>query len=171
MKQSILSQPWGFHCDDTHPNELCRWSSGCPPLWRSQPSDGPPASWCCSAQRMLGSWWSSGLLKYKILSACGRTLGWRSSQTNGLDILTMTKVSFGDFFFFTWVNKSLHRVPIDFAVDVEHNHLTKAFGGFLHGNGHVLFYIVLPGTCTSQTFGDKNEQASLSFDRAAFDSC
>lgn len=74
---------------------------------------------------------------------------------------------------FTWVNESLHRVPIDFAIDVEHNHLSKAFGGFLHGNGHVLFYVVLPGIRTNQSWGEffffakpetKHEEAALSFD-------
>lgn len=48
----------------------------------------------------------------------------------------------------TWVNKSFHRVPIDFAIDVEHNNLSKAFWGFLHCNGHVFFHIMLPGICT-----------------------
>lgn len=67
-------------------------------------------------------------------------------QPNGRRIQTMTKVSFLGWWF-TWVDKSLHRMPVDFAIDVEHNHLTKAFRRFLHGDGHVLFYIVLPGIC------------------------
>lgn len=50
---------------------------------------------------------------------------------------------------FTWINKSFHRVAVDFAVDVEHNHLPKAFWGLLHCNGHVFFHIVLSGICTN----------------------
>lgn len=35
-------------------------------------------------------------------------------------------------------------VPVDYTVDVEHNHLAKALWGLLHRNGHVLLNIVLP---------------------------
>lgn len=50
----------------------------------------------------------------------------------------------------TWVNKSFHRVPIHSAVDVEHNHLSEAFWGLLHGNVHVFLHIVLPEICTNK---------------------
>lgn len=60
-----------------------------------------------------------------------------------------------DFMFVTWVNKSFHRVAIDSAVNVEHNHLSKAFRGLFHSNGHVLFHIVLPGIHTNPVVRDK----------------
>lgn len=44
----------------------------------------------------------------------------------------------------TRVNKSLHWVSIDLAVDVEHNHLSEAFRGLLHRNGHILLHVMLP---------------------------
>lgn len=45
----------------------------------------------------------------------------------------------------TRVNKSLHWVSIDLAVDVEHNHLSEAFWGLLHRNVHIFLHVVLPG--------------------------
>lgn len=152
-----------FCGDDTHPNELCQWSSGCPLPWRSRPSDGPPVSWCYSAQRMLGSWWSSGLLKSRNCEPLQEL--WHKMGKKWPRNFNYDKRDQG-FELFTWVNKSFYRVSVDFAIDVEHNHLSKAFWGLLHGNGHVFFHIVLPAICTNQRWRyakplSKYEQALL----------
>lgn len=46
----------------------------------------------------------------------------------------------------TRVNKGLHWVPVNFAVDVEHHHLAKALGSLFHGDRHVLLDVLLPGS-------------------------
>lgn len=77
-----------------------------------------------------------------------------------------------DLMLITWVNKSFHRVPIDSAIDVEHNHLSKAFWGLLHCNGHVFLHIVLPGKCTNQRMREyKNENMLPKFSEQAASPC
>lgn len=58
--------------------------------------------------------------------------------------LKMSKIRDQDFMLITRVNKSLHWVSIDLAVDVEHNHLSEAFRGLFHRNGHIFLHVMLP---------------------------
>lgn len=62
----------------------------------------------------------------------------------GTTPLMMSKIRDQDFMLITRVNKSLHWVSIDLAVDVEHNHLSEAFRGLLHRNGHIFLHVMLP---------------------------
>lgn len=62
----------------------------------------------------------------------------------GTTSLKMFKIRDQDFMLITRVNKSLHWVSIDLAVDVEHNHLSEAFRGLLHRNSHIFLHVMLP---------------------------